>query len=567
MRGSVVRALLGVLSALAFTASPAPAAHEGQEFLNLHPVFEQQNPTNAVNSDLAFWGKRAYAGDYDGFRIFNISNPARPRLLSAVRCFGPQNDPIVWRNKLLFLAVDQPLNAPECEATDPNAPAGDPRAVPAPDDPKSWEGVRIFDVSDPRHPRFVKGVYADCGAHTITLFPKSRREILIYVSSYPLDPGPTCGEVRGPEAGRNPLHGVIQVIRVPVNAPERAREIAEPRIVYPGDPDNRFVWAEHGLPPLPTDQPAARGCHDIGVFVELRLAAAACMEQGQLWRIRRNGLPDTRHPIWAFDDTVDETGITGDPNDPGVVVDFFHSATFSWDGKIVNFIDESFGAGCPPTTPAHGVEATFSGDTGRMFFLRTATGRLLSHFMIPRPESAPEQDPETGEVFETAYCSAHLGNVVRASDRYLLVNAWYTGGVDVIDFTNPRRPTEVAFYDAEPPGPLGSFNWSAYWYEGPRLREPSLTIYGTDLLVRGFQVFRGLVEADEERLRRLNPQTQETVLGDPVELSSVDARTRLRGSHAKGPARIGQGPSSDGAVARGATSHRAAPGPPGIRSH
>jgi hypothetical protein len=116
------------------------------------------------------------------------------------------------------------------------------------------------------------------------------------------------------------------------------------------------------------------------------------------------------------------------------VIDFHHSATFSWDGKVVNIIDESFGEGCPTTT-----DAPVSGDSGRMFFLDTATGKELSHFMIePRPLGPGNEDP---------YCSAHLGTVVPTADRNLLVDAWYTGGADVIDFTDPTHPVEVAWYD------------------------------------------------------------------------------------------------------------------------
>ena len=498
MRRLLFSFLLGLATFLTLTG-PAWATHRNAvQSANMQLLFTSPNETQAVNSDIAFWGDRAYVGNYDGFRIFDISNPARPRLVTDYRCFGPQNDPAVWQSKngkkrLLFLAVDRTLTGPECgsEAT-------------AHDDPNGWEGVRIFDVSNERRPRLVKAIYTDCGAHTITLYPKNPGQILLYVSSYPLRPGPTCGQVRGPQAGRDPLHGVIQTIRVPVNAPHAAKEAKELPIVYPGDPDNRFVWAEHGLGGIPGLEPAARACHDIGVFVELRLAAAACAEQGQLWRIRPNGMPDTRNPIWVFDDTVDETGTTGDPADPGVKVDFFHSATFSWDGRVVNFIDESFGDGCPPVTPAPGLTARYPGDSGRMFFLDTRTGAKLSQFMIPRREAG-------------AYCSAHLGNTVAARGRNLLVNAWYMGGVDVIDFTNPRRPVEVAWFDAPPPGPEGSDNWSAYWYEGPALPGASLTIYGNDgvhnpATGKGFEVFRADVVADEVRLDRLNPQTQERVI-------------------------------------------------------
>ncbi len=522
MRRRLVGLVVPVLAVLALTASTA-LAHDvtgvdapGHGEGDLHGAMSQlftsgpsascpDNPVAplafdrpCINSDMAFWGDRAYQGHYGGFRIFDISNPASPAELIDFPCYGPQNDPVIWHN-LLFLAVDRTMKGPEC-----GAPAT------AHDDPNGWEGVRIFDVSNPTNPRFIKSVYTDCGAHTITLFPKNPAQIMLYVSSYPLRSGPTCGPERGPAAGNSPLHEKISVIQVPVNAPRNAKVVAEPRVSYPGDPDNKFNPAEHALPAFNS----MTGCHDIAVFVELRMAAGACAEQAQLWRIRPNGIPDTRNPIWVFDDSTDSDGVGGGD----AAVDFWHSATFSWDGKVVNFIDESFGVGCPPITPDFGSTvptATTSddADTGRMYFVDRRSGDELSQFTLPRTESAPDE-----EGAETAYCSAHLGNTVPARDKNLLVNAWYMGGVDVIDFTDPTKPVEVAFWDAGPSGPTGSDNWSAYWYEGPSLIEPSLTIYGTDGIHntptgRGFQSFVADVAADEVRLPYMNPQTQERLIG------------------------------------------------------
>jgi hypothetical protein len=210
------------------------------------------------------------------------------------------------------------------------------------------------------------------------------------------------------------------------------------------------------------------------------------------------------------DDTTDETGTTGNVNDTGVVVDFWHSSTFSWDGQIVHFEDESFGLGCPPITTA-----PVGGDTGRMFFFDQA-GNLLSTFMSPMP-------------WETDYCSAHLGNVVPATDKNLLVFAWYMGGITVIDFTNPAAPSRAAHYDGAggtgPAGPDGYDNWAAYWYEGPALPGNSLTLYATDGVhdplddppgggARGFLSLRADIAANEIPLDHLNPQTQDAgVLG------------------------------------------------------
>lgn len=488
MQRSLMKLLLSLM--LAFTLMVVPAVaqeEEPPESEDIEELFRAPNDREATNSDMAFWANRAYQGDYGGFRIFDVSNPAAPEVLSNFDCHGPQNDPVVWKNQLLFLAIDRTLTGPECGATETEEH----------DDPTGWEGVRVFDVSDPANPEYITGVYTDCGAHTITMYPKDAQTLLLYVSSYPLRPGPTCGPERGPLTGNSPLHEKISVIKVPVHAPQASRVIAQPKVSYPGDLDNQFDPAEHGLEgfnPL-------TACHDIGVFAPLRLAAAACAEQSQLWRIKPNGIPDTQNPLWVFDDNVDTDGEGGGD----VAVDFWHSATFSWDGRTVNFIDESFGNGCPPVTP--GV-----GDTGRMFFVDTVTGRKLSHFMMPREE-------------EGAYCSAHLGVPVASMEDDLLVNAWYEGGLDVIDFSDPTAPEEIAWFDALPAGPEGSNNWSAYWYEGPSLPGSNLTIYGTDIS-HGFQVLRGDVDAEEVRLPRLNPQTQEFLLGEGPNMRRLLERAR-----------------------------------------
>ena len=239
----------------------------------------------------------------------------------------------------------------------------------------------------------------------------------------------------------------------------------------------------------------------------LRLAAGACAEQIQLWRIGANGIPDTANPVWVLDDTTDTDG----PGGGDVAVDFWHSATFSWDGKIVNFIDESFGSGCPTVTPIGLGAAARPSDTGRMFFVDVASGQVLSRYMLPRPEDNPVVN----------YCSAHLGNNVTSIGRYLLANAWYTGGIDVIDYTSPANPFEVAFYDvadrAGPPAFLGGDNWSAYWYENTVGDNNGLWLYATDGVEHppsggGTQVYRAVMDVMDVGLRRLNPQTQEDLI-------------------------------------------------------
>jgi LVIVD repeat len=475
---------LGLLTMLVMPSAAWAVHNPDQHSLNIQKLFQSPNATGATNSDIAFWGSRAFVGNYSGVRIYDISNPAAPQLLSDFLCNGPQNDPAVWRN-LLFLAIDRTQTSPNCGSVNTQDSA----------DPTGWEGVRIIDVSNPAAPRQVGAVYADCGAHTITLNPVSASTIHLWVSSYPLAPGPTCGPVNGPRVGRHPHHGVIQIIEVPVANPAAAREIAEPQITYPGDPDNAFNPAEHDFPLL-----TMRACHDIQIHTKLRFAAAACAEQAQLWRIGTDGMPDTMNPIWVVDEVTDSDG----PGGGDVAVDFWHSATFSWDGKIINFIDESFGSGCPTVTPI-GLTNPVPSDTGYMFFYNRQ-GNKLSQMRMPR---------RTGD-----YCSAHLGNVVPSIGKYLLANAWYTGGSNIVDFTNPSLPQEASFYYTAEAGALPAADtWSHYWYENHVGDDNGMWTYGNDIPL-GFQVFRTTMPVVDVGLTRMNPQTQEDVFQCRLTLSS-----------------------------------------------
>ena len=514
-----------VLVTVGLLVGTAGATHNADKHQKMDLLFT--SPNAKINSDLAFWGNHAFAGYYrndqsvGGFRIFDISNPAAPQMIRDFPCDGLQADPIVWdRNDngiadLLLLAVDRTMEGPECGAAR-SADHGDP---------DGWEGVRVFTLSDnPSNPftdiEQVAAVYTDCGAHTITLWPDEADEgrLLVYASSYPLRPGPTCGDTEfantanpfdgDPGSPADPHHGVIQVIEVPLADPAAAQEIAQPPIDYPGDPDNQIDWCERGPGACAPGilEEAARACHDIAVDVEQRLAAGACNEQGQLWNVDEDGIPDTANPIFVSDDEVSSGG-TG--NIPGAI-DFFHSATFSNDASVVNWIDESFAEQaneCPPTTDwaprAWHPAATM--DTGKMFFVDGGNGDFLSEFQVGNVR------PEQG-----AYCSAHMGLPVANFAKDLLVNAWYMGGVNVVDFSNPSRPKEIAFYDIAPDGSAGSDNWSAYSYVGPKFRTgPGIPIYASDGVhnpdtAKGFDVFRANVgKAGGRALDHLNPQTQE----------------------------------------------------------
>jgi hypothetical protein len=521
-RWSLVAAAFAV--AMALSSSAALAHHPegfgdplespwGENFWEFGNFQTAQNPFNPANehvtsSDIAFWGDLAYVGDYGGFRIFDVSRP-KPKLVKDVRCYGPQGDPSVFdtdrdrKADTLVLSVDSVLAGPECgdepvtkDTTTGRYPDG------------AWEGLRVFDIENPRNPHQIAAVYQDCGSHTNTLLPApGGKAMYVLNSSYPLGEGPTCGPL-GAAQGRKVNHGVVQVIKVPFRNPAAAHEATELPIVYPGDADGTYKpVSEHGIA-APLDD--FLGCHDLSSFPARGLVGAACGEQAQVWNIdRKTGLPDTAHPRWAYDQ----------PN-----VDFWHSATFSWDGKVANFIDESFGDGCPTeTTKTGGLPGgprVFQ--TGNMFFFKARSGKLLSEYRTER-KTNDDTSPTTGK-----YCSSHLGIPVPAKDRYLLVNAFYRSGSSVIDFSDPRRPKEIAFADLE-----GTNTWSAYTYPRKSGRQRSIPVYSNDGLSRnygtaeepnypeaayGFQRFAAKI--GRTRLvgfNRLNPQLQEKVVRTKID--------------------------------------------------
>jgi hypothetical protein len=501
------------------------------------------SPNQATNSDLAFWGKHAFVGYYTGdtgfpagtpprggFRIFDISNPARPRLIRDFRCDGLQNDPFVWDTDdngiadLMLLAVDRTMDAPFCGAPRSMRTDAAGQQVAFHENPNGWEGVRVFTMSDnPKRPfraiEQVAAVYTDCGAHTITGWTGNvdEGELIVYVSSYPLRAGPTCGDTEyqntanpydeDPGSPSNPLHGVIQIVEVPFDDPAASQEVSvQPAVSYPGDPDGQIEWCERGEAfgfCTPAFEPGAVACHDIVVHMEHNLAGAACAEQGQVWEIDPDtGIPDTANPIMIGDDEVSSGGAGQFPG----AVDFFHSVMFNNAGTVVNWVDESFGSGCPTMTeyqprlwnPAGGTHKT-----GKMFFT-DMEGNFLSEFHVG------DLRPDPGE---TEYCSAHMGMAVMGIKRDLLVNAWYTGGVDVIDFSKPTRLKEIAYYDPQ----QDSGTWSAYPYTGPMFkRGRGIPVYASDgvennAIAEGMVVYRTLIQKPgrHARVDHLNPQTMD----------------------------------------------------------
>jgi hypothetical protein len=364
------------------------------------------------NSDLAFWGRLAYAGHYDGFQIIDVDNPRKPEVLSDFACPGSQHDVSVWQN-LLFVSVETPRSSPACDSVTQSP---------------GFEGIRIFDVSNPRSPQLVKGVPTDCGSHTHTLVPDpSNGRVLLYVASYtatPLAPSAYGNECKRweDEAETIPAHNKISVVEVPLSEPQAASVVSEPR--FPQKP-YRTGWT---------------GCHDITVFLELEIAGAACMGEGQVWDISDPENPET-------------IGRVFNPN-----VEFWHSATFSYDGRRVVFGDEAGGGtgpACTSTDPATRGALWFY-DTDEIDSLEEEVVEPRSSWKVPRI-----QEKLTPEQAQHPNCTMHNFNTLPTKQGDVLVSSAYAAGTTMVDFSDPSRPREVGYLD-----PHGANTWSAYWYNG-----------------------------------------------------------------------------------------------------
>src|ERR1051326_6735429 len=413
-----------------------------------------------ANSDLAFQGNHLFQGNFYGLNIFDISNPAKASLLTTMVCPGGQNDVSVYKN-LLFMSVEMPNGRLDCgtQGFPPTPPpaAGEEKKPRMPAAQKDrFRGVRIFDISDIKNPKQVAAVQTCRGSHTHTLIvdPNDKDNVYIYVSgtSFVRQPEELAG-CSGAEPDKDPNTALfrIEVIQVPLAAPQNAKVVSSPRLFI--DPrtgamnglNNGGTHGKKGAEkPEDTDQ-----CHDITVYSAIGLAAGACSGNGIVLDVK-----DPVHPK-----RVDAV------NDPNYA--YWHSASFSNGGDKVVFTDEwggGLGARCRQNDPNKwGADAIFRLKDEKLSF--------ATYYKMP----AAQGDSEN--------CVAHNGSLVPVPGRDIEVQAWYQGGVSVVDFTDPMKPFEIAYFDRGPIDPkvlvLGG-EWSAYWYNG--------YIYGSEI-ARGLDVF------------------------------------------------------------------------------
>jgi hypothetical protein len=494
------------MSAAAPSPDPRIGLHAGlmdaaEAVWNLRVVSKTPPPdrfAGSTNSDLAFLDRYAIQGNYNGFQVWDISNPSRPLLTKGYYCPASQSDVSAYRN-LLFVSGEGFGGRLDCT----NTPIRDTVSK------ERLRGIRIFDITDITNPKYIANVQTCRGSHTHTLLvdPKDPDNVYVYVSgSAPVrSPSELPGCVRElPEKDPTSALFRIEVIKVPLAHPEQAAIVSSPRIFSglaapprhgetaqdiaagakmaaearaKGAFTAKIFGVEQVAPPqfitpmldsvvrarggtgAPTaaDSAALRAalqgivdkmigdnprmkmgptqCHDITVYPAIGFAGGACEGYGLLIDIH-----DPTNPV--------RLAAVSDSN-----FSYWHSATFNNDGTKLLFSDEWGGGGAPKcraTDPREwGADAIF-----------TRTGNTLtfqSYYKLPAPQTQFEN------------CVAHNGSMIPIPGRDVMVQAWYQGGISVFDFTDPRHPREIAFFDR---GPVDSTRmasggtWSAYWYNG-----------------------------------------------------------------------------------------------------
>ena len=395
------------------------------------------------NTDIAFRGDVMVAGSYHGFNVYQLDEDGLPDLTASVVCPGGQGDVSIV-DDLLIMSVEETRGRVDCGLEGVTDEISEDR----------FRGLRLFDISDLTRPKQVGAVQTCRGSHTHSVVsgPDADGKLIVYNSGISRvrdeEELPGCFD-ESPGDDRTALFR-IDVIEIPLDNSAASRIIDSPTVF--ADPETGALaglWrggnhGENTQETYRTDQ-----CHDITVFPSLNLAAGACSGNGILFDIT-----DPRAPERI--DAVSDSGFA-----------YWHSATFNNDGSKVLFTDE-WGGGTRPRCRTYdpltwGADAIYDIFDGKLVF--------RSHFKMPAPQG------------ETENCVAHNGSIIPVPGRDIFVQAWYQGGLSIIDFTDSANPIEIAYFDR---GPIDDTDlvtggyWSTYWYQG--------RIYGTEI-IRGIDVF------------------------------------------------------------------------------
>lgn len=445
------------------------------------------------NSDLAFLGNYVIQGSFHGFQVWDITNVASPSLVKAFECPASQSDVSVYKN-LLFVSGEGMEGRLDC------GNEGVATAV----SKDRLRGIRIFDITDIRNPKYVSNVQTCRGSHThsVLVDPSDTENVYVYVSgSAPVRPATELDGCSGapPSTAPNSALFRIEVIKVPLADPTKAAIVNSPRIFT-----GLVKPPTHGMAPADRaeiDRARARGAFIAEVmgetmvlpdqFAAAQLAAIVRQRNGtgaataadsatlragipamvaqMMGPTDANLGPNQCHDITLFPaiglagGACEGYGLLLDIKDPAnprrlaAVSDsnfaYWHSATFNNDGSKVIFTDEwggGTGAKCRDSDPmSWGANAIFTVANGNMTF--------QSYYKLPAEQTAVEN------------CVAHNGSLIPIPGRDVMVQSWYQGGISIFDFTDPKNPREIAYHDR---GPINAStmetagSWSVYWYNG-----------------------------------------------------------------------------------------------------
>ena len=512
-----------------FDAGVAASNMQLVSFSKKPAQFDSSRGLTFINSDLAFGNAHyAYQGNFAGFTVWDVSDPAKPVITAVVECITSQGDPSIIGH-LLFVSAEGAGNRNDCGKG----------GVQNPKD--HMTGVRIYDVSNPSAPKLIKNVQTCKGSHTHTVIPSPKDPNIVYIYVSGQQAARPDSELAGCKNGTDPADPTnslyqLDIIKVPLDHPERAAVIPGARIftglegspdcvTFCAPPDARRearraaqaaqAGAPNGAPARDPLHTGPRNCHDVTAYPAYHLLAAACSSYAIMVDIS-----NPEHPVRL-------TAITDTNNFQGR-----HTAGFSNDAKKTLWTDE-WGGGTGPMCQAGSIMelggntiVTLSADNKKM------TQR--SYFKLPSAQTAQEN------------CVSHNGGLIPVPGRDLYVQGWYQGGVDVMDFTDADHPTEIAFYDRGPidePADTSKASersrytiggsWGAYYWNG--------YIYSSEL-DRGFDVYEltpspqlsanEIAAAKLVTLKEYNPQSQPKLTWPaafPVVRSYLDQLVRNEG--------------------------------------
>jgi hypothetical protein len=517
----------------------AGVAAKGMELVahrNKPDMFHPNEPGGLTyaNSDMAFGGKYLYQGNFSGFLVWDISNPLAPSLTNATTCWTEQGDPSVYRN-LLFLSTEDLGARTDCGTGGVKETVSKDRIL----------GIRIYDISNPAHPRAVANVQTCRGSHTHTIYPDPNDPGIVYIYVSGMGPVRPSAEMAGCEAAggvTDPNSALfrVEIIRVPVAHPEQAKIVSTARIfndlvapathgVSVADTANgagmrtaRGMVAQIGLPKTATAADSTRAAHLIEAFIFTTAATDTTTQRALLDSLHALGSqiqipisasgPSQCHDITVYPAMALAAGACGgygilmttkDPVHPvrlQAAADsnfaFWHSATFTNDASKLLFTDE-WGGGTQPKCRATD-PVTWGADA--ILTLQNGVLHQVGYFKLPAAQTPQEN------------CVAHNGMLIPVPGRDIMVQGWYQGGLSVFDFTNPAQPKEIAYFDR---GPVDGTKmliagyWAGYYYNG--------YLYGSEI-ARGLDVFKLTPTADLSqneidaanliRSSQLNPQSQ-----------------------------------------------------------